>query len=116
MLVRFGGRKGGRAGARLCARRTRGAGRQLWDQRHHIGYATAPPDSTLAAWPYLQGGKGAGHAHAHAHTLMPDGDDCILLVSFWFSDKPPNTPPGKGHDKGVSHPCVLKSVWPDRPG
>ena len=36
-----------------------------------MGYATAPPDSTLAAWPYLQGGKATGHAHAHAHTLMP---------------------------------------------
>ena len=35
-----------------------------------IGGATDPPDSTLAAWPYLQGGKAAGHAHAHAHTLM----------------------------------------------
>ena len=68
MLVRFGGHMGGRAGARLCARRTRGAGRQFWDQRHHIGCATDPPDSTLAAWPYLQGGNAAGHAHAH--TLM----------------------------------------------
>ena len=60
--------------------------REFWDQRHHIGCATATPDSTLAAWPYLQGGKAIGHAHAHAHTLMPDGDDCILLVfSFFFS-------------------------------
>ena len=41
------------------------------DPWHHIGRATAPPDSTLAAWPYLQGGKATGHAHAHAHTLMP---------------------------------------------
>ena len=94
-----------------------------FETRDTIGCATAPPDSTLAALPYvyLQGGRAAGHAHAHAHTLMPDGDDCILLVFslFFFCgfpDKPPNTPRGKGHDKGVSHPCVLKSVWPDRPG
>ena len=40
MLVRIGGRMGG---------------------------ATDPPDSTLAAWPHLQGRKAAGHAHAHAH-------------------------------------------------
>ena len=84
---------GGRAGACLCARRTQGAGGQFWDQRHHIGCATAPPDSTLAALPYvyLQGGRAAGHAHAHAHTLMPDGDDCILLVfSFFFLCSPTN--------------------------
>ena len=87
MLVRFGGRKGRRAGGRapLC-----GAGRQLWDQRHHIGYATAPPDSTLAAWPYLQGGKAAGHAHAHAHTFMLDGDDCFLHVLLSLKKKKRN--------------------------
>ena len=83
MLVRFGGRMGGRAGGRagvcLCARRTRGAGRQFWDQRHHIGCAIDSPDSTLAAWPYLQGGKAAGHAHAHAHTLMPHTRNVHIL-------------------------------------
>ena len=65
MLVRIGGRMGG---------------------------ATDSPDSTLAAWPYLQGRKAAGHAHAHAHTLMPhtqrsyppDGHPMISLILRQF--------------------------------
>ena len=65
MLVRIGGRMGG---------------------------ATDSPDSTLAAWPYLQGGKVAGHAHAHAcahaHTLLPDGDDCLSLIHISEPTRP----------------------------
>ena len=108
----------GRAGARLCA------GRVVNFGTRDTTLAMPPPHQT----PHLQHGhtfrvgKQLGmHMHMHMHThscLMVMTAFCrsFSFVFFLVPRRIPDTPPGKGHDKGVGHPCMLKSVWPDRPG
>ena len=106
--------------APLCATHTRGRSSSLGPETPHwlCHRPTRLHTCSMAIPSGWESSWACTCTHTHTHScLMVMTAFCrsFSFVFFLVTRQIPDMPPGKGHDKGVGHPCMLKSVWPDRP-